>query len=154
MANPLVIHVLRDVCTPTATIGKVFVDGVFLWWSCEDRLHSGPKIPGDTCIPAGRYQVIITPSVRFSRPLPLLLNVPNFSGVRIHPGNSPADTSGCILVGGGYQPKEQILVHSRIACDAVQATIQKVLDTPQEVWCEVIDPVIIPKYTPIQVVVH
>ena len=80
------------------TIGKLYVDEEFECYTLEDpeRLV---KIHGKTAIPDGRYELIISQSPRFGRELPLLLNVPNFEGVRIHPGNTAEDTEGCILVG-------------------------------------------------------
>lgn len=81
-----------------STIGKLYVDDQFECYTLED-LERPVKIKGKTAIPGGRYEVIINQSQRFGRLLPLFLNVPNFEGVRIHPGNIAADTEGCILVG-------------------------------------------------------
>ena len=54
-------------------------------------------------IPEGRYAVVITWSPKFKMWLSLLLGGPDFShlfkGIRIHMGNTAADTAGCILVG-------------------------------------------------------
>lgn len=57
------------------------------------------KIIGKTAIPTGRYRILITRSRRFGRWLPLLMNVKGFEGIRIHAGNKPEDTRGCILPG-------------------------------------------------------
>ena len=61
--------------------------------------HLHPK-----AIPAGRYAVAVTWSPKFKRWLPLLLNVPYRSGIRIHAGNNPEDSSGCILLGRALLP--------------------------------------------------
>lgn len=90
----------RTTFTPNSTIGELSVDGAFECYSLEDAVRDdGVKVFGETAIAAGNYRVELTHSPRFQRVLPLLINVKNFVGVRIHPGNSAKDTEGCILVG-------------------------------------------------------
>lgn len=92
------ITVKRLYKTSTSTIGELLIDGVFECYTLED-VEREVKVKSETAIPKGTYKVIINQSNRFKRLLPLLLNVPNFEGVRIHSGNSNHDTEGCILVG-------------------------------------------------------
>jgi len=96
---------------PVSTIGKLTVAGSpfnCLTLEGKDRgltksmtlqMISDIKVQNHTAIPAGRYEVIINYSNRFKRDMPLLLDVPGYAGVRIHPGNTDADTDGCILLG-------------------------------------------------------
>lgn len=92
---------------PDYTIGKLSIDGVPFCDVLEDTNRDTdkdgeletPKVFGQTCIPFGTYKVEITMSQRFKRELPLLLNVPGFDGIRIHPGNTAVATHGCLLVG-------------------------------------------------------
>ena len=89
------------------TIGRLFVDGKYFCDTLEDRcrdLDKEKKVMNETAIPEGTYEVIVNVSARFKRKLPLLLDVPHFSGIRIHRGNTDKDTSGCILVGENKQP--------------------------------------------------
>lgn len=82
----------------TYTIGKLFIDGVYFCDTLEDKVRD-VKIKGITAIPTGKYKVKITMSNRFKKLMPLLIDVPNFEGIRIHSGNTSEDTGGCILVG-------------------------------------------------------
>jgi len=84
--------------TDHSTIGELSIDGKFECFTLED-IERDVKIKSETAIPKGIYKVIINRSNRFKRLLPLLLNVPNFEGIRIHSGNTNHDTEGCILVG-------------------------------------------------------
>lgn len=94
------LDLVRTEFSNKSTIGKLAIDGVFECYTLEDVIRpDGIKVPGATAIPCGKYEVVITFSNRFKCPLPLILNVPNFSGVRIHPGNDDGDTEGCVLVG-------------------------------------------------------
>ncbi len=80
------------------TIGKLYIDGHYFCDTLEDTVRK-VKIAGKTAIPTGTYKVKKTMSPRFQKILPEILNVPNFTGVRIHAGNTAADTDGCLLLG-------------------------------------------------------
>jgi hypothetical protein len=102
-------------------IGELFVDGKFECYTLED-IERPVKIPGVTAIPRGFYEVVITYSERFKKLLPLLLNVPNFDGVRIHTGNVAANTEGCILV--GQAKATDSIQQSKLAFDALFPKLQ------------------------------
>lgn len=93
------LTVIRKTFTPNSTIGDFLIDGSFHCYTLEDCVRTGPKVPGATAIPEGRYEVAIDMSTRFQRLMPHILDVPNFSGIRIHKGNTDADTEGCVLLG-------------------------------------------------------
>lgn len=105
----------RTWCGAKCTIGTLRIGDTYECFTLEDvvRKAGEPKVPGATAIPEGEYKVVITPSNRFKRDLPLLLDVPGFTGIRIHPGNTDADTAGCILVGTAKGP--DYVSHSRDA---------------------------------------
>ena len=92
------IEIKRLHKTANSTIGELTIDGVWECYTLED-IERPIKIKSETAIPRGTYKIIINQSNRFKRLLPLLLDVPNFEGVRIHAGNTNHDTEGCILVG-------------------------------------------------------
>jgi hypothetical protein len=121
------------------TLGALLIEGVRECWTCEDEVREIPgapvekwKVPGKTAIPSGRYRVIIDFSKRFSRLLPLLLCVPGFGGIRIHPGNDADDTDGCILPGSIRLSTG--VAQSRLAFEALFAKIQAGLQGAGEVW--------------------
>lgn len=134
------IRVERREFSNTTTIGVLFVDEAFQCYTLEDadrHLESGgEKIYGATAIPRGWYRVKLTMSNRFKRVLPLLENVPNFSGIRIHAGNDHTDTEGCILVGTGTN-HDNTLFNSRIALESLIERIESADRRGEEVWLEV-----------------
>jgi Family of unknown function (DUF5675) len=100
----------RDVRSRNSTIGVLYVDGKFECFTLEDvdrglvdampiEVITAKKVFGQTAIPEGRYEVVMTYSPKFSRNMPLLIGVKGFDAVRIHWGNTQEDTEGCPLVG-------------------------------------------------------
>lgn len=102
--------------TGKSTIGELSTNKEFQCYTLED-VEREVKIKSKTAIPKGRYEVVITYSNRFKKQLPLLLNVPNFEGIRIHSGNTAKDTEGCILV--GKTRNVDIIGNSRLAFESL-----------------------------------
>jgi hypothetical protein len=118
------ILINRVAKTPNATLGTLEIPNVFRCYTLED-VERDQKIKGKTAIPKGRYQVILSYSPRFGRMMPLLLNVPNFDGVRIHSGNDSGDTEGCLLVGFVMDAKSEVILNSRAAFDILFPLLDK-----------------------------
>ena len=126
--------------TDKSTIGTLTC-GDFHCYTLEDtdrHLEDNPdaKQYGTTAIPRGSYQCIITYSNRFKRELPLLLDVKNFSGVRLHPGNGPDDTEGCILVGSSH--KKDWVSNSKATFAKLLERIEHALDRDDSVEVEIL----------------
>lgn len=130
------IRVERVQLDPDVTIGSLSVDGDWECWTVEDTVRApGVKVHGKTAIPPGTYTVEVTYSNRFKKPLPLLLDVPMFSGIRIHPGNGPSDTEGCILPGLDRLAKS--VGRSRLAFDALFTKIKEAKARGEKVTLEI-----------------
>jgi hypothetical protein len=130
-----------------ATIGDMRAEGRWLCHTLEDEIReiaNQPveewKIYGRTAIPAGNYKVVINWSPRFKRELPMLLYVPGFTGVRIHPGNKPEDTEGCVLVGFGVTPDGRGITESRSAFAKLISELNSAYDEGEETWLSIVNP--------------
>lgn len=127
------IRILRNTYTPNSTVGKLHIDDHYFCKTLEDRVRApGVKVAGATCIPEGRYRMIVDWSPNHEAFLPHLLDVPMFTGIRIHPGNTMVDTEGCILP--GLQAGPDMVTQSRVAfyafCELLSAPILK----GEEMW--------------------
>lgn len=118
----------------SATIGELYVDGEHIADTLEDRVRpEGEKVYGKTAIPEGTYEMVLSYSPRFKKILPEILNVPNFTGIRIHCGNSSADSSGCILVGTWDGEKEDWVSDSKVAFNKLMSLLQKAADNKEKI---------------------
>jgi hypothetical protein len=99
----------RNSLDANSTQGSLSIDGSFQCYTLE--LPNVDGKPG-SCIPQGRYKVVLAPSPKFmakgesdswvqeyANQMPHLEGIPGRSLIMIHWGNNPRDTEGCILVG-------------------------------------------------------
>lgn len=134
----LQLFLTRNWRKPNYTIGRIFVNGEFLCNSMEpiDRhLYQGQpiaeiakiKVKKLTAIPTGTYRLQIIYSPKFKRELIEVVDVPGFTGIRIHALNTADQSEGCI--GPGLNTEKGRVTESRkyekILTDMVKETIAK-----------------------------
>ena len=135
------IELTRVASGPEATLGIIRVDGSPLCFSLEDQSQpGGRKVPGETRIPAGRYEIQVRKRggwhLRCRRRWPQwhrgmleLLGVPNFQHVLVHPGNTDDHTAGCILPGygasllGDYAVADSVRAYRRLYGRVIEAAL-------------------------------
>lgn len=130
----MLLTLQRLVLKDDRTLGELLMEGNHFAWTLEDAVRLR-KVPNQTAIPFGRFEVVVNWSARFGKALPLLLRVPDFEGVRFHGGNGPEDTEGCILVGAEHDD-ERIWDCARTVSE-LTFRIRNACSTGK-VWCEVV----------------
>lgn len=120
--------------TPNSSIGELVVDGKPFGYTLEDfrREPGEAKVPKETAIPEGRYEVQIGWSAKFARPMPQVVNVPGFRHILIHTGNTKDDTEGCVLV--GLTRDVDKVLNSRVAFEKLFTMIESAIDAGDQVF--------------------
>ena len=143
----MILTLHRFASLAESTLGALSVDGRFVCFSLEDQ-HQNVKVPGETRIPAGTYQIRLRIEggmherykAKYDDHVGMLWlqNVPGFEWVYIHPGNDPSDTLGCILVGDTAQA-EGLIERSVQAYRRLYRAVAAALLTGEAVQIEVRD---------------
>jgi hypothetical protein len=129
-------QIIRKEFTDKSTIGSLYLQDFWLCFTLEDVVRpAGQKIPGETAIPEGDYSLVIDMSQRFKKFMPHILNVPGFSGIRIHKGNTDQDTAGCPLV--GMHKRKDFIWECSIAYDYFFERLQQLLDEKEDVFIKI-----------------
>lgn len=134
------------------TFGKLSINGRYLCHTLEDEIREQPgqpvaawKIKGATAIPSTTYgqpyRVTLENSPRFGPDTLTINDVPGFSGVRMHAGNTEADTEGCPLLGMAINDAGIVGGTSRPAVELVRTLVRQALADGYHVWLEVANPV-------------
>lgn len=137
------LNLVREPSKGGATIGRLYFGTEFVCYTLEDEIReqvgvpvSEWKIKGATAIPQGTYKLSLENSPRFGPDTLTVHDVPGFTGVRMHAGNTSDDTEGCPLL--GLQVTETAIVAgtSRPAVDIVKRIVRSASGT----WLNVFNP--------------
>jgi hypothetical protein len=130
-----------------STIGKLTVDDLE-FYTLEDTFRS-EKIKGETRIPQGTYEIKLrtygSHHVRYKKRFPefhkgmlWLQEVPNFTNILIHIGNTIKDTMGCILIGMEAEG-EDLILRSTTAYIRFYKHVVKAFDKGENVYIKIMD---------------
>ena len=137
----MLLKIIRKQPQGNAICGELFIDNR---WFCSTLERT------DVAIPAGFYPVTLTMSPLFGEVLPLIGNVVGRTGIRIHAGNYPRDTAGCILVGVASQSTPRLLSSHRTLNKLREILLTNYNDRKtkryEPVYIEIIDPDPYPLY--------
>lgn len=102
------VKIFRFSAGNESTNGLLFIDDWFICYTLEDEKRY-KKLKGETRIPEGTYELMLrnygSHYERYTKRFPWhkgmiqVKNVPGFTDILFHIGNTDADTAGCILVG-------------------------------------------------------
>ena len=124
--NKITIQIKRFAFKETYTIGKLYVDGVYVCDTIEDKVrvlnNAKDKVYGFTAIPRGEYKADVAFSNKFRYNVVRLFGVPYFSGIYIHKGNTEKDSLGCIIV--GYNDKKGWVSRPTVAMNKLMEAIK------------------------------
>lgn len=121
------LYLPRIVFKEDFTTGHLFVNNEWFCYSLEDKVRpKGVKVYGKTAIPADIYEVVVTYSPKFKKMLPLILNVPMYTGIRMHGGVSANNSLGCILL--GYN----LIGDNHLSLDSASADLTEILLSNKE----------------------
>ena len=110
------LTVVRTQFGTDATNGLLFIDGLFECYTLEDQ-YQAVKVMHETCIPEGTYDIKFRKTGGFHAKyseryknahygMLHIQDVPNFTYILIHTGNTDEHTSGCLIVGETQQDLE------------------------------------------------
>ena len=110
------LTVVRTQFGTDATNGLLFIDGIFECYTLEDQ-YQAVKVMHETCIPEGTYDIQFRKTGGFHAKyseryknahygMLHIQDVPNFTYILIHTGNTDEHTSGCLIVGETQQDLE------------------------------------------------
>lgn len=137
----------------TYTIGKLYVDGIYVSDTLEDKVRDlnkdgdlngagEGKVYGKTAIPYGRYEITMkVQSPKYSQRasyawcngyLPRLLNVPHFDGILIHAGNTAEDSAGCVIVGENKVVGR--VINSMATLKRLVSILKHASDNGEKIW--------------------
>lgn len=129
------LKLIRLIKEEDHTLGMLFIDGKYFCDIIEDKdrglyqyMNVGEisrlKVMHQTAIPYGTYKVRISMSPKYKKEMPEIMNVPGYTGVRIHSGNTAEDSSGCLIVGEKNGPGNKV-INSRVTYDKLMQILKE-----------------------------